>query len=182
MAGDPVSLGADNVFHGTEFWADTSRPFGATDTHGSDGWMWSLDVTASPSGSQWQYGVGAQGELGWGGITGPLLREAVYRLEYGMTRISETEYEIHARIHDADDALLFDTEDFTLANWSSQPEINLVNDGPYASDGSEWTTIADWRLGLNGCVAPFGWGYAEYAAAAICDDWCGPYPISGVED
>ena len=181
MPGDPTSMTDDNGFHGTEFWANTYRPFGAADDHGMAGWRWAIGVAAAPIGHSW-YSLGSTGEMGWNGITGPLARETVYRLEYGMTRTSETEYEVHARVHDTDGTLLYDDEDFTLADWAGMPEATLASDGPFPSDGTEWTNVQDWRLGLNGCSAPYGWGYAEYAAAAICDDWCGAYPIPGVEN
>ena len=110
-----------------------------------------------------------------------LSKGAVYRIEHGWTRESDTTFRAYARIHDVNDVLIGDSLDFDN-EWPPYQNLTEVHTVDPAMD--DWWEGSQWyRLGINGADgSAIGEDIFEYAGFAVCNDWCGAYPIQGVED
>ncbi|MGE0278357.1 MAG: hypothetical protein AB7R40_23420 [Nitrospiraceae bacterium] len=118
--------------------------------------------------------------------TNALNRNTTYRFELGWVRTGTNTYQMLARIYNATGTLLYDTSAF---------DDNYYGPGGTSLSGRTMTksttnneaghsTMRGLKIGLNGLsglttdTVPF----MEMAGLAICSNWCGAYPIAGVEN
>lgn len=108
----------------------------------------------------------------------------VYRVEWQVRATSDTTFTLHARVYDeASNTLLLTDPDFDN-NRFGDGSLTLTDstDLPFTSPSGIAST-AGFLIGVNGYDVAGSYIYAEYAGFAVCDsDWCGAYPIAGVEN
>ena len=113
----------------------------------------------------------------------PLTRGTVYRYELKITRVETTRITYEIRISDAANTLLFDTTDYLP---SSIPYNGTLADLTFDAPQSVFDlSLRRFRIGVNGVngltTANDEQPGVEYAAFAMCSDWCGAYPVPGAE-
>lgn len=144
---------------------------------GGTNWSWTFGTTASGFNPRFQFwytsGANIRFVLG-GGSPIYLSRNAWYRLEWSLDRITSTSRSHRIRIYDASNTLLYTDADFVN---EASPFQSL--DG-YSNTFNDINDVGYWQVGTNGphvTGATQGASPAWYwAGAAISrEDWCGPY-------
>lgn len=139
---------------------------------GSSNWSWSFDVDASGWRPKLQSQVSTRYYLTSGGSPVYLARNATYRLEWQVKRTGAAALELHARIYNSANALLYGDADFMngatsladlpvcgVTDLNGLDGLQVGTNGPTTTDPGG-SIIPMWYLG---CVA------------VRADDWCGPY-------
>lgn len=117
--------------------------------------------------------------------------DVTYRIEWlvEVVQVSPPLVRYHVKIYDLSGALLYDDDNLT-PYWPFGQGANLQAaytaglSWPLRTDGqTNLTGFSSLWLGLNGWsgVSSGNERYLVYGAVAVCDDWCGAYPIAGVE-
>lgn len=125
---------------------------------------------------------GANDRRYWGADALPrLVHSTTYRQELRIGRLSTTTYELEARIYDINGNLLDGAWVGTDDENGGDPPDPLSADVFTVAEGA-FTSLQGLRVSLEDPQGGTG-GYMAVACVAIAtDDWCGPYPIAGVED
>lgn len=101
-------------------------------------------------------------------------RNTTYRFEWQIHRIGGNTFNLHARVYDSAERLLYDDDDFKNANGTAsladRPTLNFL----------DVTTLAALQVGLNGIsggmASEFPFTYSHQGAVCVrTDTWCGPY-------
>jgi hypothetical protein len=147
---------------------------------GGGNWSWAFHVTGSLGWQprwQWFNPAGTRYVLvDGGGSTVYLARNATYRLEWQIHRISTTQCNVHIRIYDTDDTtLLYDDSDF-----KNSANATRLSDNP-ALTFADVSLINGIQVGTNGpstTIDPGGSIGAMWYLGGMCirtQDWNGHY-------
>ena len=100
-------------------------------------------------------------------------KNVTYRFELQLHRINASQFNLHARVYDADDVLLYDDDD-----WSSANGETTLAENPTLNFNSV-SNLNGLNAGFNGLGGPSTlMPFPLYYQGAFCvrtDDWCGPY-------
>ncbi len=101
--------------------------------------------------------------------------DATYCLEWGMKHLSTTSWELHARIHDSNNVLLYSDGDFlNSAGSGSLLDLPTIRT---ADPSSQVEALIGWQAGRG---VTGGGEYLYFGGYAVSlTDWCGPYLING---
>lgn len=144
---------------------------------GGTNWSWTFGTTSSGFNPRFQfwYTSGTNVRFVLGGASPIYLsRNAWYRMEWSLDRITSTSRSHRIRIYDSTGTLLYTEADFVN---EASPFQSL--DG-YSNTFNDINDVGYWQVGTNGphvTGATQGAAPAWYwAGAAISrEDWCGPY-------
>lgn len=149
----------------------SNHPIEGTHSGGSSArnWAWRVWHTDADA---WHMDIGMEADgTGWATPGGGLRKDVTYRFEMQITRTGQNTCEIHARVYDWSDTLIYDDSDFVYgsASLADAPSHTL----PSPDD------LTDYQVGNNGLGAG-GWSnptlmYYQGAFAVSTADWCGPY-------
>lgn len=185
----PNTFTADCDFHGVYF--TTAVNGGSGWPPGAMGLQWYPSCDIGTPANQWTATItGYSGsspdhyacEVGGNDVFLDL--NTTYRFETLWIRTGTNTYTLRKRIYNQAGTLLCDTNNFT-SDWFGPPGTNLssvtFNTSSFGGAGSG--AMRGFKIGVNGgATMTAGSIYAEWAAVAICNSWCGAYPISGVEN
>jgi len=185
---------------GIRFYIRAIYPYDAldTETHG-DEWAvwpdpWSIDYRFSAT--NWQIDLAGMPASNPGAVAvndgmginasgaRPLVKDSVYRVDYLVIGVASDSLRTRARVSSSQDRLLFDSEDFISSSFSNGTTLASQT---FAATTQDFTTaLRRFRIGLNGIAGLTtgndGFVAFEWAAVAMCDSWCGAYPIVGSEN
>jgi hypothetical protein len=117
----------------------------------------------------------------------PLSNDSTYRIEVRFRRESAATMSLDGRIYivrngglakGGTEVLLYDGDDLRDRAGGPITGFNALN---YINIPA----INSWYVGINGVASTDPWPilYWDYAGVAVCaNNWCGPYPIAGVEN
>ena len=106
-------------------------------------------------------------------------KNRTYRIELRYTRTGTNTYTLGARIYDVNGALLYGESAFQDDWWyDGSPKLQGRT---FTVNGAGAASMRGFKIGVE--ASQGGGAFAEHAGIAICrNDWCGPYPIPGVEN
>lgn len=145
------------------------------DSPGTGTQNWNFVVTTSSDGTwELRFQTGASDWPNHRWSPPPLDKNETYRVEMQIHRLDDTRFNLHARIYDSADALLYDDDDFMNANGSASLASNPVQ------TIVDWATMAGFQAGFNGLAGgtadQFPFTVYYQGCFAISDtDWLGPY-------
>ena len=129
-----------------------------------------------PGGSTWRLRMGAQD--GTGHLFSPgrvMLYNTTYRMEWAMTRIGTTTWNLHARVYDSSGVLVYSDEDFTCVLYQHG---ETLADLPIVTTNDP-TSQQERLIGYQGTASIDTDKTGEYmyfgAYATSLSDWIGPY-------
>lgn len=161
--GVPDSYTADQLTH----------PIQDGTSGGSDNWQFEIVTAANGRWTPRFYtGTGGTAWPDYRWTAPSLAKNQTYRFEMHLYRNGSNTFQIHPRVYDSADRLLYDDDDFNNANstarLSSNPSFGF----------NDPRILRGWQVGLNGFSAgsSFGWVYSYQGATCVrTDTWCGAY-------
>jgi len=97
--------------------------------------------------------------------------DTTYRIEWGMKRISTTTWELHVKVYDSADTLIYGDSDF-----KNSENSGTLADLPIITTNDP-TSQTEWLVGFQGDKGSDNPNeYIYFGGFAVCDtDWCGAY-------
>lgn len=182
-----LSTPAVNDTVGVRYYFRLVQSAATTDSHGiyfdddwSGGTNWGPQalgfyIESTSSGGTFKFQVSAdntQGSRYYPPTALVLNKQTTYRIEALYIRAGTNTYQLRARIYNISGTLLYS---------DAAGDFGTLNSTTFTVTGAGAASLRGIVVGVEGDQEGTG-AYSEQAAFAICDTWCGVYPISGVEN